>query len=86
MSGLECKVNVQICGGRYVLKGDGTPEHLAMLAALVDSRISLVMEKNPRLNHLQAAVLTALNLADDMTKLRKELESSGMSEGAGDLP
>jgi cell division protein ZapA len=68
----EQKVSVQIFGELHVIRGKGTEEHIKSLAALVDSRMREVAQKFPRLAAHQVAILVALNLADELAKLKEE--------------
>ena len=66
------KLSIEIFGEKYLVRGEGTPEHIQSLAHEVDKKMKLLSQRLPNLpmNHL--AILTALNLADELVKLRKE--------------
>lgn len=63
---------VKILGNEYVLKGNEDPAYLRRLAAMVDQRLSAIRDMSPRLGFSQAAILAALNLADELCKLELE--------------
>ncbi|MBU3092456.1 cell division protein ZapA [Clostridium sp. CM028] len=75
-------VTIKINGVEYNLKGDEREEYLHMVASYVDKKIKNIMSNNEKLSTSSAAILTALNLGDDMFKsksLCKELLSKGES-------
>ncbi len=63
---------VYILGQKYALRGDEPPEYLEDLARLVDERLKEVYAHSPNITPLRAAILTALNIADEMHKIKKE--------------
>ena len=73
-------VTIKINGIEYNLKGDEREEYLHMVASYVDKKIKNIMDNNEKLSTSSAAILTALNLGDDMFKsksLCKELKVKG---------
>ncbi|MBO8158597.1 cell division protein ZapA [Thermosyntropha sp.] len=68
------KVNVEIFGENYVVKGEESPEYIEMLAAYIDKRMRLIHQRNPNFSTAKIAVLTALNLADELNKLQDEYD------------
>lgn len=60
------RVTVEIGGQHLVLKTMNDPEYVESLAKIVDERIRNLAEKNPRLSISQLALLTAINLADEV--------------------
>ena len=73
-------VTIKINGIEYNLKGDEREEYLHMVASYVDKKIKNIMDNNEKLSTSSAAILTALNLGDDMFKSRslcKELTAKG---------
>ncbi|MCB2293798.1 cell division protein ZapA [Clostridium algoriphilum] len=71
-------VTIKINGIEYNLKGDEREEYLHMVASYVDKKIKNIMGKNEKLSTSSAAILTAINLGDDMFKsssLCKELSN-----------
>lgn len=68
------KVVVRIFGEEYVVKGTEEPEYIEMLASYVDRKMQLLHQKNPNLGVARVAVLTALNLADELYKIQKDYE------------
>lgn len=69
------KVTVEIFGEKHVVRGEGTAQYIQGLAHEVDKKMRQIAQRLPRLSVPQVAVLTALNLADDLAKLREEQET-----------
>ncbi|MBX6351732.1 MAG: cell division protein ZapA [Thermoflavifilum sp.] len=68
------RVRVQIHGREYPLRGDLTEEELRQLARVVDQVMHRISTSNPRLDSERVAVLAALNLAEELHRLRREYE------------
>lgn len=69
------RVKVDIFGQVYTLKGPGSPERLARVAALADRKMHELFEQNPRLNLQTLAILTALNFAEEYQRIANEYEA-----------
>lgn len=69
------KVIVEIYGEKHVVRGGDSPEHIQKVAHEVDKKMRLIAQRIPRLAVHQVAVLAALNLADELEKLREEQET-----------
>jgi cell division protein ZapA len=68
------KVTVEIFSEEYTVKGTENPEYIQMLAAYVDRRMKMIQQRNPNLSNTKLAVLTALNLADELNKLQEDYD------------
>jgi cell division protein ZapA len=75
MSEEQGKVVVEIFGEKHILRGGESPEHMKKVAYEVDKKMRLIAQRLPRLGVHQVAILAALNLADDLEKLREEQET-----------
>lgn len=73
------RVEVRIAGKDYTLMGQETDEYMQKVGLYVDKKMNEIMRLNSRLSTSMAAVLTALNVADDFFKVR-ESESSFKKE------
>jgi cell division protein ZapA len=80
MSGKN-KVYVRIAGKDYTLVGVESDEYIQKIAMYIDKKMIEIMKVNSRLSTSMAAVLTAVNVADDYVKahesehhLKKELK------------
>lgn len=68
------KVIVSIFGEDYTVKGNESPEYMEMLASYVDRRMKMIQQRNFNLSNTKIAVLTALNLADELNKLQEDYD------------
>lgn len=75
MSKQESRLEVEIFGEYYTLKGDAAPEEIIMLARFVNDKMEQLAARNPRLNRTHIAILAALNIAEELKKLRQEHDS-----------
>lgn len=70
---MKRSVTVQIGGQRYPLRSDADDAHLKALVAFVDTRFRDI-QRSARMPDTQSvAVLTALQVADELFALRQEL-------------
>lgn len=69
------KVNVNIQGLEYTLKGDESVEHLNNIGFTVNNMIEIMMRANKKLNLTSAAILTSCNLVDEKFKLERKTET-----------
>ncbi len=66
------KTTVRVAGKDYALVSMDPPEHLNRVAAYVDRQMTETM-RSGRIPANTAAVLTALNLADDLMRAQDEV-------------
>lgn len=52
--------------------GDGSEEYIRNLASYVDEKIKEMSSKNDKLSTSMAAILAALNMADELYKTKKK--------------
>ena len=71
---IKNRIAVRILGQDHYLITTDELEYVHKVARLVDDRMQAVMKSNSALSHTKIAVLTALNLADDLTKARQSIE------------
>ena len=67
------KVSVEIFNEDYT-RGEENPEYIEMLASYVDRRMKMISQRNPNLTTTKVAVLTSLNLADELNKLQEDYD------------
>lgn len=72
MAGQESRVEVEIFGDYYTLKGDSSPEELIKLAHYVSRKMKVLAGRNARLTKTQTAVLAALSIAEELKILQEE--------------
>lgn len=77
------KVAVRICGKDYALMGVESDEYIQKVGLYIDKKMSEIMRTNNKLSTSMAAVLTAINVADDFFKaheneiaLRQEIKQA----------
>ncbi|MCG8402480.1 MAG: cell division protein ZapA [Firmicutes bacterium] len=75
MENEQNRVEVEIYGVRYTLKGDAPPETMVGMSRDVDEKMRVVLQRNPKLSLYKAAILTALNLAEELHMLREEYDN-----------
>lgn len=65
-------VTVRINGVEYNLKGEEKEEYLHKVASYVDKKIKNIIDANNKLSTASAAVLSAINVVDDMFKIQEK--------------
>jgi len=68
------RVTVSIYGEEYVVRGAEDPSYIQMLAAYVDRKMNMIGQRNSSLSNGKIAVLVALNLADELSKLQEDYD------------
>ena len=68
-------IEVYILGQKYTIKGDASEEHIKKLASFVDNKLKEVHNAAPNISPVKASILAALNIADELFKLRNEQEA-----------
>ena len=83
----KTRTTVRIGGRDYIIVGEDTPEHIKRVATYVDRKMEELTFAT-RLSQPMVAVLTAMNVANDLIKaqdenaqLRKELSEHTASKG-----
>ncbi len=64
--GASTRAAVEVFGRRYELRSTQSSEHLEELASFVDRRMRELAEVSPHVDTAKLAVLTALNIADEL--------------------
>ncbi len=68
------KIEVNILGHEYTIKGDEPEEYLIELANYVDKKVKSIHNNYPKLAPLNVTILAALDIADELHKTRNEHE------------
>ena len=63
---------VDIFGTEYVVRGEGDGSYIKEVAAYVDSKMRSISATTSNVSSLKVAILTALNLADEVFKLKTD--------------
>jgi cell division protein ZapA len=66
--GKERLVEIKVFGQTYTVKSDAEEDHIQEVAQYVNEKIDDVLKKTKSISSLNVAILTALNLADDLLK------------------
>ena len=69
-------IEVDILGQKYTIKGDASEEYIKKLAVFVDLKLKEVHNSAPNIAPLKAAILAALNIADELHRLREDHEKA----------
>jgi cell division protein ZapA len=73
MSQEERRVNVELMGKTFTIKGDADPEYMANVASYVNAKI-LEMKKLTSNDQTKMLLLTALNIADELFQARRGIQ------------
>lgn len=68
------RINVSICGDDYTFMAEESPAYMQKVAAIVDAKMSEIMSPG-RVSRMDAAVLAAVNLADELLKQQSSAEN-----------
>lgn len=68
------KAQVEIFGAVYRVRGEKDSEHLQELAELVDTKMREIASQVTTVDTARIAILTALNLADELFQCRRGQE------------
>lgn len=72
--GQKVRIQVQIHGQTYTIRGTEPAEHVRHVAHLVNTKMKEIGSVNPLLDSKQLAVLTAVNAVHDLVKLQEKYE------------
>lgn len=76
------RLQVKICGQEYTLVSDDSREYMLEMADYVDRKMVAVKNQNSRLSTSMAAILVALNVADDMKREKAKADETINSQAA----
>ena len=65
------RVKTEIFGDEYVIVGDADPEYIQEISSQVDSRMRELAKQNKNFSKTKLAILTAVNLADEMNQVKQ---------------
>ena len=68
------RVKVRINGEDYYVKGTVPTEYIKQVADYVDRKMSDLSQNYPDLSRTRIAVLAALNITDELLRLKQEYE------------
>ncbi|MEW6585957.1 MAG: cell division protein ZapA [Nitrospirota bacterium] len=67
---------VYILGQKYTVRGDAPEEYIRELAAFVDRKLKEVYAAAPNVTPVKASILAALDIADELFRLKKEQDEA----------
>ena len=73
-------IRVQIFGKVHQLRADDDPEHMRKVAELVDAKMGQIADHGGTADSYSVAVLAALELADELLRLREERQGAVADE------
>jgi cell division protein ZapA len=87
MSDDDAVISVEIHGQRYPIRSTLDQEYVARLASYVDEKMRAAAVSTPTGDLLRLAVLTALNVADELFRCRDgtRVGNGELAERAGEL-
>ncbi|MDP9727245.1 cell division protein ZapA [Alicyclobacillus tolerans] len=68
------RVKVEIFGTEYTLRGDASSQHMRQVAQRVDRLMAAISSAIPHLDERRVAVLSAVNMADELIQTENKLE------------
>ncbi len=68
-------VEVQILGQSYSIKTDADEAHIRALAMYLDKKLKEIYSTSPNINPLKALIISALNITDELFKIKMEQEN-----------
>jgi cell division protein ZapA len=72
-------VHVEVHGQKYPIKTTLDPQYVHELAAFVDQRMRKAADSAPSSDTLGVAILAAMNIADEVLRLREQRDSDSDS-------
>lgn len=71
-------IKVEIYGQYYQIKGDMDEKYIEELASYVDKKMRLIANQAPTIDSLKLAILTSLNIADELFRLKENYEKMSL--------
>jgi cell division protein ZapA len=68
----ERLVEIKVLGQTYTVKTDSDENHIQEVARYVNEKIEEILRKTKSVSSLNVAILTALNIADDLLKEKEK--------------
>lgn len=76
------RVTISIMGEEYILRGSSSTDEMHRIGSYVDRLMRTLAEKNIQMSKHKIAVLAALNLADELLKIKEnKITESGAEKG-----
>jgi cell division protein ZapA len=68
------RIKVEINGEDYYIKGATSTDYIKQVALYVDKKIKSLSENHPKLSMTKITVLAALNITDELFRMKQEYE------------
>lgn len=68
------RIKVKIYGEDYYVKGAAPEEYIRKVTSYVDEKMQDLAQSHPNINAARIAVLAALNITDELFKLKEEYD------------
>ncbi|NLC62991.1 MAG: cell division protein ZapA [Thermoanaerobacterales bacterium] len=68
------RLKVRINGEDYYKKGAASTDYIKQVALYVDKKISSLSKNHPQLSMTKITILAALNITDELFKMKQEYE------------
>ena len=75
MSEMKNRINITICATDYTIVAEESMDYVQKVAQMVDQKMTGLIEENPKLSTNMAAVLTAVNLCDELFKAQQTADN-----------
>lgn len=80
------RVTVHIMGEEFILRGSSSAEEMYNVGSYVDRLMRSLADRNLQMSRHKIAILAALNLADELLRLKEEIrdDSGKVKERGGE--
>ncbi len=68
----ENQVEIRVFGQTFTVKSDSDPSHIREVAQYVNGKMDEIVKRTRTVSSLNVAILTALNIADDLLREREK--------------
>lgn len=65
-------VKVEIAGEEHLIRGNASEEYILQLGKIVNEKVKAIQQKSPNLTRHRMAILAAINLADELQRVKAE--------------
>jgi len=79
---MKTQLKIQLLGSSFSIQSEEDREHVEDVIEFYQRRLADVLERNTGTEPVKIALLTGLNLADELLRLRKNIAAGAAGEGA----
>ncbi|OGQ49637.1 MAG: hypothetical protein A3I09_01755 [Deltaproteobacteria bacterium RIFCSPLOWO2_02_FULL_47_10] len=73
---MQKAVEVTILGQKFVIRSDSDETYVREVAAFVDQKMADILQKTKTISNLNAAILSAMNIADEFFSYKRKKEQT----------